>query len=216
MIITAHSGCDETKMNSYEYLNHVLSLPVDAIELDLRMGPSDKLLLSHDPIIINRTYIDMNEAFEMLRDKPHLINCDLKEYNLEEKLFSEAEQSGIELNRLVLTGSVTDCMCFQKRNPGVEVFINAEELISDYYGKINSGDDSELEKKLVTLCRDSGYKVINIDYKYATNALMTECKREGIDISLWTVDDPLFFSNIDCYNMTTNLTEIALKYFSDK
>lgn len=205
MMITAHSGCDGTAMNTMEYISHAASLPIDALEIDIRRGKTGGLVLTHDPVGL-KPLVTLEEAFSFLADKKVMINCDLKEYGLEDDLLSCAKAFGVE-DRIILTGSVTDCMNFHRKHPDVKVFINAEELVQKFY--TDSG-----KKKLIERCHQAGYNVINIDYHACDIGFIKSCRDAGIGLSLWTVDDPaeqkIFLEE---YNITTNNTSSILSCF---
>ena len=202
-MITAHSGCNGTRMNTMEYLEVASSLPIDALEIDIRRSKDGRLLLTHDPIR-EQPLLTLDEAFEFLLEKSVVINCDLKEYGLEEAVLECADKYGIR-NRIIFTGSVTDCMNFMKNHSDVQVFINAEELVPDIHKK--TGPDM-----LISRCKYAGYQVINIDYRICDDRLLNGCKRAGIGLSVWTVDDIEMIKRlraIGVVNLTTNLAAEA-------
>ena len=205
MMITAHSGCNGTAMNSMEYLRYASSLSVDALEIDIRRNSDGVLLLMHDPIS-DIPLLTLEKGFEFLRDKKIAINCDLKEYNLEDDVLECAERIGVELYRLIFTGSITDCDSFRIDHPSLEVFINAEELVPKFYEK------PQIDT-LINRCKEYGYSVINIDYRLCDNRLIEMCKRARISISAWTVDDLNTIQQLKAagvLNLTTNLAKEAV------
>lgn len=138
-MITAHSGCEGTAPNSREFLLHALTTGADALEIDIRRSPDGILILSHDSVGQDTAFITLEEAFGIVRDSEMQINCDLKTYHLEEDVLKTAAAAGIAKERLIFTGSVTDCMHVMQSMrtgeelSGVRIFINAEELIPDFY-----------------------------------------------------------------------------------
>ena len=189
MKITAHSGCEQTEMNSPEYLRLASELPIWALEIDVRRAADGALLLTHDPIG-EKKLIPLTEGLEFLSSKDIVINFDLKEYGLEEDILRLAEEKKIPESRMMFTGSVTDAMDFVKKHPGVTVFINPEELVPDFYEMIRRPEArEETFSKMIGLCRSAGYDTVNIDYRALDKAAFSMLKNARIKISAWTVDD---------------------------
>ena len=212
MIITAHSGCDDTGKNSMAFLRHAAGLPVDALEIDIRRAGDGRLLLSHDPIG-EVPLVSLEDAFAFFADKSQRINCDLKEYDLEDDVLRMADACGVKRERLLFTGSVTDCMHARDRRPDVDIFINAEELIPGFYEPFLAGRaDRDVFTELLKRCRTAGMEVLNINYRVCDDAMLALCRKEGIGLSVWTVDDPAQvrrFSEAGAVNLTSNRPGMA-------
>ena len=230
-MITAHSGCGSTAPNSMEYLRHALHTGADALEIDIRRGPEGKLVLSHDPVektpdrdrITNTEpsagedagLVTLEKAFRFLADSSMKINCDLKGYGLEDDVRKTAQAAGIADDRLIFTGSVTDCMHARERLDGICVFINAEELIPGFYEPFLKGcPDLRVFRELTERCRQAGMDVLNINYRVCTEELLGLCRTEQIGLSVWTVDTPADMEKMmenGVLNLTTREPEEALR-----
>lgn len=96
--ITAHSGCDQTPDNSMEHVQHALSLPVDAFEIDVHKALDGTLVICHDSKS-DEEYMRaprLKEVFERLRSHPSMcINCDLKDCDIELDVLRLAEECGV-------------------------------------------------------------------------------------------------------------------------
>ncbi|MDO5702616.1 MAG: glycerophosphodiester phosphodiesterase [Lachnospiraceae bacterium] len=195
-----------------EYIRLAAGLPVDALEVDVRMSPEGVLVLTHDPAA-DRQPVTMEEAFTFLSEKNVLINCDLKEYGLEDAVAACAKKCGVAEERLIFTGSVTDCRNFRLTHPLTRVFINAEELIPDFY--MSMADEATRETAvsgLAEACMSAGYDVININYRALCDTALSALKDAGISISAWTVDDGENMKRMAAagvINMTTNCPILA-------
>ena len=78
ILLTAHSGCENTAQNSAEYIQKALDLPCDIIEIDVRKN-ADGFYLSHDALH-GKSAVMLDEALELLGKKPSVcVNFDLKE-----------------------------------------------------------------------------------------------------------------------------------------
>ena len=51
-MITAHSGCEGTGIDTMESIEKALTFNADAVEIDIRMDPFGVLRISHDPLSI--------------------------------------------------------------------------------------------------------------------------------------------------------------------
>ncbi len=214
-MITAHSGCDGTVPNSTAYLRHALRTGADALEIDIRRSAGGVLVLSHDIPEEAADPVTLEEAFSILADSCMKINCDLKKYDLEEEVLKTAEKAGIDRGRLILTGSVTDCMHARQRLGDLCVFINAEELIPGFYEPFLAGrPDPDVFTILTERCRAGGMDVININYKVCTEELFRNCREAGIALSVWTVDETGAMERMltkGVRNLTTRMPSEALR-----
>ena len=148
MMITAHSGCEKTEMNSWDYIRLASGLAIGCLELDIRKSADGTLLLTHDPIG-EKPLIKLADAFAYLADKSILVNCDLKEYGLEDGILSCAASCGIDTARIIFTGSVTDSMHFPETHKDVRVFINPEELVPNFYGNLPESPEADSATSVV-------------------------------------------------------------------
>lgn len=213
-MITAHSGCDGTVPNSTAYLRHALHTGADALEIDIRRSAGG-LVLSHDMPEETADPVTLEEAFRILAGSSMKINCDLKIYDLEEDVLKTAEETGIGRGRLILTGSVTDCMHARQRLGDLCVFINAEELIPGFYEPFLAGHpDPDTFRILAERCRAAEMDVININYRVCTDELFGICREAGIALSVWTVDETGAMERMltkGVRNLTTRMPSEALR-----
>ena len=212
LMITAHSGCSGTPANSMEYIEKACGFPIAALEVDVRRHPDGDLLLTHDPIA-DAPLVRLEDAFAYLRDIDIRINCDLKEYDLEDVVLDAAERCGIDRDRIIFTGSITSAKTFLSSHKDVCVMINTEELIPACYKDIH-GNKEQTMQMLLEICRESGYSAINIDYRVMDDVLFKMCADAGIAVSAWTADreeDMLRLAQKQVINITTNYPEMALK-----
>ena len=175
-MITAHSGCDGTPMNSMEYLRHAVGTPVDALEIDVRRAQGGALALSHNPVS-GAPGLTLESAFRFLSQWNVQINCDMKQPALEQEVLDCARRCGVGQSRIIFTGRAFG------RYPDARVFVNAEELVPGFDGQ--PGTTAALLRR----CREEGYDVINLDYRLCGERFMRACARAGVALSVWTVDD---------------------------
>ena len=196
VMITAHSGCDDLAMNSEEYIHHALTLKVDALEVDVRRGFNNSLILTHNPPEHGQVYITLREAFSLVRDSLVKVNCDLKEPGLERDVLDLAGFCGLERERLIFTGTLTD---WREKPEGCNVWLNPEEICADFYAGRQNIDE------VTTLAARYGYGVINIDYRCVNEHVIASARAHGLKLSLWTIDDPhQIIHSSRIINITTN------------
>ena len=198
-MITAHSGCDDYAMNSEEYILHALTLDVYSLEIDIRRSSDGVLILTHNPPETGKEYISLEYAFSLVKDSHIKINCDLKEPGLERDVLGLAGKTGIDAKRIIFTGSLTD---WRDSELAGLVWLNPEEIYPDFYtAKYDVGE-------MMTLAKNYGYNVLNIDYKILNEILINSANIHGVKLSLWTIDDtheiPKGIYTSQIINITTN------------
>ena len=139
--------------------------------------------------------VALKDIFETLAAfKDTRINCDLKEYGLEEDVLALARACGLPAKRILYSGSVKPAeqslVCPWRE---VEVFWNVEECIPDVYALDESGQGNPLTEeeteKLIADCRKYDIRVVNINEKYVTPEFLSAMKENGLGISAWTVNE---------------------------
>ena len=196
VMITAHSGCDDFAMNSEDYILHALTLRVDALEVDVRKSSDGSLILTHNPPEPSQVYITLEQAFSMVKASAIKINCDLKERGLEREVLDLAGTCGVERERIIFTGTLTD---WRNKPGGCSVWLNPEEICGDFYAGKHDPDE------VMTLAESCGYGVINIDYHCVNESVIASAKAHNLKLSLWTIDDPKeIIHSSQILNITTN------------
>lgn len=212
MLLTAHSGSDGTPENSLLFIESMLAYGVSCIEVDVRKKDAI-LYLNHDPIDKIDAHLTLDEAFASVSKSSHTaINCDLKEDGLEEEVMQYAEKYDL-VDRLILSGTVS----IQKiKEPFKKdhVFFNPENILPDFYTHFTL--DEAYLKPLVTYCQDNHIAVINVNYRIVTEEFIRIMHREGIKISVWTVNK---FEKIDQFKkwkIHNTTTREACAYMTHK
>lgn len=215
-LITAHSGCDGTADNSFEYLFHAIKTGADAFEVDVHRNTDGKFYLSHDSS--EEACPDLLTAFELLKGSNKLINCDLKMDGLELKVLSLAKESGV-IDQVLFSGSVS--LAAIKENESVRncTLFNITPILPDVIAHYRHGvfptEDQWLE--VIRICKEYKIRTINIPFELCTDNVIEMLHSYNITISAWTVNDEdiarrLLERNI--FNITTRNTNMlcSLKY----
>ena len=216
-ILTAHSGADGLPDNSLAFVRYALTTDADALEVDVRRAPSGELRLGHDEA--DSSLPTLKEVFDLLRKVPdRRINCDLKEQGLEETVCELAQKAELE-GRVILTGTV-DAECYAA-SPAMrrtaDLWINIEEVVPGIYRKTQELTAPCLlvaADQVLAVCRRLRLSVVNVHYLLAIPPLMERFSREGVGLSVWTVNeekDIRRFLAEDVFALTTRNLASALR-----
>ncbi len=216
-IITGHTGNDGTAANSLDSVIKCISLGADAFEIDIRRDENSILVLTHNQQSqdVYDSCLRLTEVFEIAGKHPEIcINCDLKDDNLPLEVATLAASYGIGPDRLILTGLVAPT--FLEKYPEVKkmanIYMNAENLLEKIYFELVSGEKAQISRHMFyqnpwrhlrevitdigpyisTLsekCRQLGVRGINLPYRCLTDEGVVEFNRNGIPLSVWTVND---------------------------
>ena len=216
-LITAHSGADSTPENSIEFVKYALTIGADVLEIDVRMGEKNNLVTSHDQA--GNDALMLQEVFETIKPVSSArINCDLKEYGLEEAVFCLARTCGLQEERLIYSGSVKPV---KKEQPcswrEAEIYWNVEECLPGVY-ECSEGEEKEriteqMTEELVEACESFGISVVNINEKFLKAAIVEQMYQNGIGISAWTVNEEnriMGLLDLGVCNITSRKPRLAL------
>ena len=195
-IITAHSGCEGTGMNSMEHIRTGLTCGADMIEIDIR-EKDGALYLSHDESD-PAACVSFGTFLGELKKTPGVrVNCDVKTDGLVEAVLKEAAAFDLT-DRIVFTGS---CM-------GEEALIG--QMGGEFWHSI--WDPAEYEPALRSM-EKSGAKILNMPYRFATEESVKEAASIGVSFSCWTANNEAEIRRLlalGVYNITTRLPVLAL------
>lgn len=212
-MITAHSGSDGTTDNSVEFLEYAARCDADAFEIDVHPRPGGGFYLSHD--YTDDPCPDLNTAFTILRGSGKLINCDLKQPEMELGVLSLAQRHGVA-DQLLFSGSVSLTILRQNNAVRERTLFNITPVLPEVMAHHNSGVQPTEEElhALIRVCRDSGIKVINIPFTLCTDDTLALLKANEIQVSAWTVNDGSIAQRLlekDIFNITTRKPKALCK-----
>lgn len=186
-MVTAHSGCDGTPDNSMAYIRHAMTCGADALEIDVHACPGG-FYLSHDES--SEDCPDLEEVFKLLSGRPIRINCDLKEFGLEEEVLALAERCGAA-GQVLFSGSVSGEVLLRDPDIRRRTLWNIEcalpELLESYDQGIMPG--AEDVRRAAETCRHHGAAVINVHYRLCTEENLEIFRAHGVAVSAWTVNE---------------------------
>lgn len=146
-IITAHSGCEGTGIDTIESIEKALEFGADAVEIDIRMDPLGELRISHDPLSLE-DYFRKNplmDVFQMVQPTSLLINFDIKEKAALYKTIDAAHNFGFPMERLIFSGSTAPDQLTNDDNLSrrANFYLNLEEVLKYIY--VNRKDEFRRE-----------------------------------------------------------------------
>ena len=108
-MITAHSGCEGTGIDTMESVERALEIGADAVEIDIRMDPFGNLRVSHDPLSLEDYLMKdpLEEVFRRISPTSMMINFDLKEPKALYETLQAAQSFDFPSERMILTGCTT-------------------------------------------------------------------------------------------------------------
>lgn len=178
---TAHTGCMETEDNSLESITAGAQYGADIVEIDLFFTEDGTPVLSHDAPKGNE--VTLEQAFKKVSEYDTLrVNVDVKVCTALEKVKQLAEQYGIK-DRIFFTGLFeNDIPTAKAACPNVPYWLNVDVRPKLLHTQ-------KYLQSLVAKVRDCGAVGINMNENNATKELVDAFHANGLDVSLWTVNE---------------------------
>lgn len=244
-LITAHSGCEESEIDSMDSIIIALDCGADAVEIDVRVDKNGELRISHNEVSQEEysKKLTLRQVFEFIRDTRLMVNCDLKEQAALYKTLEEAEKCGISAERLILSGCPSpeqlarDISLFDRG----KFFLNIEEVIKFIWLRKNSIFDLDqfinLMKDPWKIIKTEGFEhlesyidetvrcyqllhanAVNMPKTLLESLMANELQAAGIPLSIWTVNEPELVQACltnKVFNITTRKVRQALQIRDD-
>ena len=202
-MITAHGGALGTGRNTRLYFDNIGVYCADAIEVDI-YRKDGLLYLSHLPAPLGyRKRVTLKEAFELVKRTGHKINCDLKMRGLVGDVIKLAEEVGVTDN-LIFTGAVK--LSDSAQLTAGQAWLNKIE------GLPYTAANVPAIKKVLEETGNPHFAGLNINKRYGTDEFLAACRDNGVELSVFTLDDYRRLSRFigwNVANVTTNLPTVA-------
>lgn len=181
-LITAHTGCLGTKLNSLDSLRAALESGANAVEFDIRFQSDGTPVLSHDAVQNSDKSPRLADAFALIAQKKGVqVNLDLKQTDHLPEIVRLGKAAGI-LDRLFFTGVGVDASQTVAREcPEIPYYLN---LSPDRKQK----DSEAYWRQAADQIRLCGAIGINCHYDAASETLVRVMHEQGLLVSCWTVD----------------------------
>ena len=240
-MITAHSGCEETEIDSMESIELALEYGADAIEVDVRVDPGKELRISHDEVSPEeyRQKLTLRDVLEKISRSDMILNCDIKEQRALYRTLDEAEKFGFPAERLIMSGctGAEQLARDQSLAKRARFFLNVEEVLKIVL--IHRAADFDL-KDFILLMNDPWkllrekaadladtwiddtvrcYQMIpcsavNMPKIMLNTPIAAAMRDAGIPLSVWTVNEPELIQvclKEDVFNITTRYVRKVLR-----
>lgn len=180
--ITAHSGCEDTVDNSLESIKKGYESGADIVEFDLNFTTDGEAVLSHDEP--QGDCVTLDDAFSLIAEFPGIkVNVDCKSTANLKVVAELAEKHGIS-DRIFYTGiREEDVKTAKEQTPDIAYWLN-------YDVDSEKSTDEEYLISLAKKTREVGAVGININHKTCSKQLVDIFHREGLLVSIWTVNKP--------------------------
>lgn len=181
--VTAHTGCENTKMNSLEAIKAGIEAGANTVEFDLNFKSDGSPVLSHDKVKDSQKCVTLDEAFELISSYEGVtVNVDIKATDNLSVIEKSAEKYNM-LDRIFYTGVGKDFLpAVKKDSPNVKYFLNVD---FDSSKKFNS----EYISEFVKLVKESGAVGINLNYNCLSAETVRQFHDNNLLVSTFTVDD---------------------------
>lgn len=182
LTITAHTGCNQTRMNSLESIRSAICSNADIVEFDLQFTQSAVPVLSHDKPKQNNTYITLEEAFALLSAHHGIkINIDIKSTEHLSLIPPLIEKYALS-DRAFFTGVTQSFLPdIIKQAPNVprylNIYPNPAALISKKY-----------IASLIELTESSGCIGANVNFMLCSKQTVSLFHSAGLLVSIWTAN----------------------------
>jgi len=229
--IIAHRGASayETE-NSLAAFKKAFELEADAIEMDIWRTTDDSLVIMHDRttgrtadadlVVPESTAAELRalklkngERIPFVSEAIALVPKG-KMMVIEIKCFKEKGNAGnvfpMLSNQLKQSGRSQDAVIISF---GADVLSDAKKYLPDSKCYYLSGK-KDAENELIDLCLRLKFDGLNVHHSILTESLAEKVKQAGLDLLVWTVDDPELVKQAvgKVSGITTNKPDVVRKY----
>lgn len=179
--ITAHTGCMNTAQNSLESIKTGAQNGASVVEFDLRFTSGGEPVLSHEKPVGGEVTLD--KAFEFISKMPNVkVNVDIKACDALYKVYPMAQKYGIEKNFFYTGINENFVEPVKKDSPEVPYYLNFKVKRWKKYNE-------KYILSIVEKVKNAGAVGINFKYTGASEKLVKIFHKNGLLVSIWTVDN---------------------------
>ena len=234
-LVTAHSGCENTKPNSLEFIAAAVDCGADAAEIDVRITKDRVPVLSHDnnykassftgiKSIAETGYADLKGIVPLINvldetaGKDHLLNLDIKDFSCIAEVMEIITKTGAG-RRCVFSGyTAQQAASLKNLYPDAGFMVNvSEEFIPENIIELYKSDKKSYIDYLTDIYRRSGGICLNMSYDYCDADIVDILRKRYVPVSLWTIDDISLmktYAKSGVYSITTRNVKKLLEIIS--
>ncbi len=179
--VTCHAGSFGTKANSLESVETAVEWGADIIEFDVSFRPDGTSVIIHNAAPSNTQGVLLDEAVKIVaKDKKCRINLDIKSTANLPEIDRIVNKYGMA-ERVFYTGVFEDWVDSVKNNSTIPYYLNH---------KITPEEANNTDCAMITInkVKKLGAIGINSHYENATKNFSDIAHKNGILVSLWTVN----------------------------
>ncbi|MFM7537681.1 MAG: glycerophosphodiester phosphodiesterase [Acidimicrobiales bacterium] len=210
MIVLAHRGASaRERENTVAAFALARSLGADGVELDVRRSADGRLVVHHDPLPAGPVPDHVPTLVEALDTCGGLlVNVEIKN--------AEGEPDFDPDRRLAL-----DVVALLAQRPGRDrVLVSSFDLAT--IDAVRAADPSVptawlvvgIAEDTLAVLVDHGHRVLHPWFGSVTEAVLAEAHRRGIELNVWTCDDPARIAELARWGIDgvcTNVPDVALR-----
>jgi glycerophosphoryl diester phosphodiesterase len=233
-LITAHSGCMSTPLNSIQGVVKGLQAGADIIEVDVRATKDNVVVLFHDEHLSTRygqqairdltfqeiqkfnqeieEVVRLDEVLPIIREHRRIVNLDVKEDNAVLPLIQTVELFGMR-DDVIITG------CEKERATYIKDHYRPYQVLLNASTALYAAGLENYDLFVIQICRDAiaaSCCGINIHYHFCREPLLQYSAKRCLPVLVWTIDDSLMMQKIldmGVHSITSNEVDklVALK-----
>lgn len=221
--VIAHRGASKVEReNSLEAFRTAARLGADAVELDVRRSADDALVVHHDPVLADGRVIRTVAAAELPAYVPSLTAaldaCAGMWVNVEIK--NDPEEPDFDPTDAIAVATVAALL--HRGEPERWLISSFRREVIDRCRALAP------EIRTAFLCVEppagiaaslsrAGHAALHPYYRFVTEELLAECHAEGVEVNVWTCDDPAWMERLAGWGIDgicTNLPDLARSVLS--
>ena len=197
----AHRGAsDYAPENTLEAFRKAVELKLDAVEFDVHHTKDGNLIVMHDHNVRRTTeglgsihelslkelrkfhepngeaVPTLQEVINILKNKC-ICKIDIKDSKITEKVLKMIKKNHIE-NSVIITSELTS------------VLKKTKNLFPEIKIELGGFQEKRPVKEMITEVKDIKAEIISPHYSIITKKLVDESHKNGLEVHVWTVDDP--------------------------
>ena len=182
MTVTAHAGAFGTPDNSIESVGRAIAEGAAIIEMDVSFRPDGTPVIIHKARPKAAEGVPLSDVFALIAPSPGVrMNLDLKSLKNLPAVDSLLREYGL-FERAFYTGVGRNWAPKVRERSNVPYYLNTD--VSKRARKYPAD-----AKKLAARIRSAGALGLNCHYNNVTETVVGTLREEGLEVSLWTVND---------------------------
>lgn len=181
--VTYHTGAMNTKPNSVESVNASIAHGAQIVEFDVTFRPDGTPVIIHSDAPKSNQGVFLENALEAVAQSDTcMINLDIKSTANLSAVDELVRMYGLT-ERVFYTGVFEHFVEAVKRDSQIPYYLN-------YNVSQTEASDITALQKIVKKVKDYGAIGINSNYSHATELFVDTMRKNGLLVSLWTVNKP--------------------------